>query len=67
MVIQNYTWMLLKKKTENMQRSKIKQVNKWINLILLKLYRLVLILYQEIVIDHAVEMWTSIRCYSSYL
>ena len=67
MVIQNYTWMLLKKKTENMQRSKIKQVNKWINLIVLKSLRLVLTLYQEIVIDDAVEMWAIIRCYSSYL
>ena len=67
MVIQNYTWMLLKKKTENMQRSKTEQVNKWINLIVLKSLRLVLTLYQEIVIDDTVEMWAIIRCYSSYL
>ena len=57
----------IKKEDGKYAESKIKQVNKWINLILLKLYRLVLILYQEIVIDHAVEMWTSIRCYSGYL
>ena len=67
MVIQNYTWMLLKKKTENMQRSKTEQVNKWINLIVLKSLRLVLTLYQEIVIDDTVEMWAIIRCYSSCL